>query len=345
VKVEVLDKPTQKARAKFGGELGIGRFLSSLPLYRSLDGEELLHIFDTGEIKGGDYSVGAERAYGSQWGASLEKVARWGEGQRGHRLGHELFVAEIQGKGRVFAHLSAADAQMQPGAGVISIDPAFCFTGLGCSVKANLSGVVQWYIVEDGVPRKITHEAIKRLLPQLGLKKRKVDLWLGMHPLAKELPVKVASALRYEIIEENIRDRRLWGWDADEVRREAIKDLKRQGYAAAPMDKAKLGRLLFRAASTLPYMHTQWESLSSEADEWAGPFDSDGVRSFAITLGVTADVAIPYYGADLTGQQAKVKMARLDVPPTGEKPGHWAQVWAPWSDPPTLTIAKDEIRL
>jgi hypothetical protein len=53
VKVEVIDRATEKARKRFGQGIGIGRFKSPIKLYRVFDGEELREILATGEIKGG----------------------------------------------------------------------------------------------------------------------------------------------------------------------------------------------------------------------------------------------------------------------------------------------------
>ena len=76
IRVEVIRDETEKAIKRFGKGIAVARMLDAVPMFRVMDGEELRSVFDTGEIKGGSYSVPAERAYGAQWGASLPEVAK-----------------------------------------------------------------------------------------------------------------------------------------------------------------------------------------------------------------------------------------------------------------------------
>lgn len=76
VTVEVNERATQRAIQRFGEGIAVGKFTSPIKLYRVFDGEELRVTLDTGEIKGGDYSVAGERAYGAQWGSNKAEVER-----------------------------------------------------------------------------------------------------------------------------------------------------------------------------------------------------------------------------------------------------------------------------
>lgn len=98
---------TKKARKDFPAhpEGVVARFLSPVWLYRILDEEELVRIVRTGYVTGGTYSVRAERSFGASWGTDLAQILQWGRGQRGGRLGDRLYLARLEGRGRVFYHL------------------------------------------------------------------------------------------------------------------------------------------------------------------------------------------------------------------------------------------------
>lgn len=323
VKVEVIPEATEKAQSRFGGNIAVGKFLSSVPLFRVMDGEEVRDIWDTGEIKGGSYSVEGERAFGAQWGADRDKVAKWGVSQQGKRLGHELFVAEIDGNGRVFAHLTGADGELKPDSGTISIDPDFCYTGLGCSVHASKGDVRQWYAVgENGKIRKVSADEVDDMINELGLKPRDVELWYGEYFGPSDLPGKLKRALRYETVQYG------FGPDGRPLdRREKVR--RRRELQATPMESDRLGRLLFSylGRGAIPW----WESSSGKAFTQAHPHRSDGIDSFSLVFGVMANTAIPFQGADMVMLgEAKVKMVLLYIPPTAGKRGNWEQIWAPW---------------
>lgn len=330
VRVEVLPRPTEKARKSYGKTIAVGRFKSSIPLFRVMDGEELRQVWDTGDIKGGEYSVPGERAFGAQWGASLPEVAKWGDTQRGKRLGHELFVAEIDGKGRVFAHLNGANGQLQPDSGTVDLDSSFCNTGLGCSTHVQKRKVKQWYVVdENGSPRKVTAAEIDDMLNEVGWKPRKVTLWMGHH--FNRLPSKIAKALAWETLQMEATHAKS---------REEKRDLRRRQYelGAKPLDKDKLGRLLFS------YLGKEapawWETASSVAETDALPSRANGTDSFAVMFSVVANTVVPYQGADMPRVgEAQAKQIELYIPALKR----WERIWSPWGKGAPLTFTDDAI--
>ena len=317
VKVEVIPKATEKARAQFGQGIAIGRFKSPIPLFRVFDGEELRRILDTGEIKGGDYSVPGERAFGAQWAGDKNEIAKWGERQRGKRLGHELFMAEINGNGRVFAHLTGADGQMTPEAGTVSLDPSFCYGGLGCSVQVGLNDVSKWYVVEGGTPKAIPLAELRDMASQAGLKPRDIDLHLGV---LLTPPLKAAKALRYEI--QGQIDISMDRWERD-------RSWRSLGIGPRDhMDSAKLGPLLLRQMCKVTDCESEWTPALSKALAEANPSGSDPSRGkFAIHASITVNTAIPHLSAEmLPGTEGTVKYLDVYVP---EK-RFWARIWQPW---------------
>jgi len=164
----------------------VAKFLSPIKLYRVIDGEELMNILKKGSIKGGEYSADIERAYGSQWGANKEEVIKWGIWQQGQRLGHELFLLEIDGNGKTFFNMNSPNkdsaiqkAVEEESTEPFSIDASLCGTGLGCSVQVETSEVVKWYQIENGTSVEKTLSAIKEIAKSntLGLKPRKIILY------------------------------------------------------------------------------------------------------------------------------------------------------------------------
>lgn len=120
-------------------ECVVGTFDVSFGLYRILDGEELRRIVKTGRITGGTYSVPLERKYGASWGTDVSEVIAWGNGQRGRRLGEDLFLAKIDALDKQFFHLHGESISVDP-EGPEQQPATFpldrCNTGLGCSVIA-----------------------------------------------------------------------------------------------------------------------------------------------------------------------------------------------------------------
>jgi hypothetical protein len=325
VKVEVLPRPTEKARKSYGKTIAVGRFKSSIPLFRVMDGEELRQVWDTGDIKGGEYSVPGERAFGAQWGASLPEVAKWGHTQRGKRLGHELFVAEIDGNGRVFAHLNGANGQLQPDSGIVDLDSSFCNTGLGCSTHVQKRKVKQWYIVgENGSVRKATPSEIDDMLNEVGWEPREVTLWMGHY--FNRLPSKIAKALAWETLQ-------MEGTYAKS--REETREVRRRQYesGAKPLDKNKLGRLLFS------YLGKEapawWETSSSVAEADALPSRSNGIDSFSLQFAIVTETVVPYQGADMPRVgEAQAKQIELYIPALKR----WERIWSPWGRGAPLTF-------
>ena len=135
----LVDVPaTLEARRKYPSfdELIVALFDDSFPLYRIFDGNELRHILTSGKITGGQYSVKAEREHGASWGYNIDEVVTWGNGQRGKRLGNELYLAKIDAIDKRFAHLGPNIGFDPSGPALQSskMDASRCRTGLGCSV-------------------------------------------------------------------------------------------------------------------------------------------------------------------------------------------------------------------
>ena len=193
----------------------VAKFVSPIKLYRVIDGEELIDILKKGSIKGGEYAVNMERAYGSQWGANKKEVVQWGIKQQGKRLGHELFLLEIDGNGKTFFNLNNPNkdpaiqkAFEEESTEPFSIDASLCSTGLGCSVQVETSEVVKWYQIENGTSVEKTLSAIKEIAESgsLGQKPREITLF-GVVPA--DLPKSYLKPLIYHW--GNWRDHDYWG--------------------------------------------------------------------------------------------------------------------------------------
>ena len=136
----VIDLPlTLKAREKYPlfNDMFVARFDSSVSMYRIFDENELQHVLSTGRITGGQYAVKAEREHGASWGSNITKVITWGNGQRGGRLGNQLFLAKLDAMDFLFAHLGVEGVVVDlegPAEQPVTIDVEKCSTGLGCSI-------------------------------------------------------------------------------------------------------------------------------------------------------------------------------------------------------------------
>lgn len=344
VRVEVIKDETEKAIKRFGGGIAVARMLDSVPMFRVMDGEELRSVFDSGEIKGGSYSVPAERAYGAQWGASLPEVAKWGNKTRGRRLGHELFVAEIDGGGRVFAHLSGAGGKLLPDSGEVSIDPSFCNTGLGCSFRVGLPQVVRWYSVdENGKPTPISKSELEEQVSQVGLKPRDVDLWMGwsvspsnLHPSLIRALQKFTLDQEYRYVDKAWRDS--YGRPRDErpmspMRYEQMRMGEMGITRGSGMEPERLSKKL------LKYLGQEkgsfWGTSMAEASRESQPGRTNATRGvFALTFCVRTNAAVPYQIADIKGKTGTVKMVQLYLNPMngigGPSFGRWENIWQPW---------------
>jgi len=112
-------------------------FTGPVILYRIFDGEELSRALKAGKITGGTYAVKAEREVGASWGTNLSEIVRWGNSQRGKRLGEDLFVARLNAARKRFLHLNPEIDPIDPtGAAeqIRSMDASRINLGLGASV-------------------------------------------------------------------------------------------------------------------------------------------------------------------------------------------------------------------
>jgi len=150
----MIDVPaTLKAREKYPlfTEMFVARFDSSLTMYRIFDENELQHILSTGRITGGQYAVKAEREHGASWGSNITKVITWGNGQRGGRLGNQLYLAKLDAMDFQFAHLGIDGVTVDPNGPAeqpLVMDVEKCSTGLGCSIVNVGVGDVDFFRVE-----------------------------------------------------------------------------------------------------------------------------------------------------------------------------------------------------
>lgn len=138
VRVMIDRDATLKARAKYPlfTDMIVGRFDQQISLYRIFDGKELQHILSSGKITGGQFSVKAERDHGASWGWNVTEVITWGNGQRGKRLGPELYLAKIDAFDKEFAHVGP-ELPFDPAGPpeqAVSMPRDVCRTGVGCSV-------------------------------------------------------------------------------------------------------------------------------------------------------------------------------------------------------------------
>jgi hypothetical protein len=158
---------TNTARKKYPlfNDMIIGRFDEQISLYRVFDAQELRHILSTGRITGGSYSVKAERDHGASWGWNVTEVITWGNGQRGKRLGPDLFLAKIDAFDKEFAHVGPelpfdpSGPAEQP----VHMTRETCRTGVGCSViNVEVGDVDSFYRVGvDGQLSRVTLSELK----------------------------------------------------------------------------------------------------------------------------------------------------------------------------------------
>jgi len=129
----------------------VGRFDSSVAMYRIFDDRELQHILSTGRITGGQFAIRAEREHGASWGSNITEVINWGNGQRGKRLGSRLYLAKLDALDAGFAHLDPG-VKIDPNGPDeqrVSFDQARCNTGIGCSFIGIGVGDVDFFRVEE----------------------------------------------------------------------------------------------------------------------------------------------------------------------------------------------------
>jgi hypothetical protein len=164
----VVDLPaTKAARKKYPlfQELIVGTFDQSFPLYRIFDENELRHILSSGKITGGQFSVKAEREHGASWGYNINEVIAWGNGQRGKRLGNELYLAKLDAFDFKFAHIGPdvkVDLDAPLDGQVILMPKETCRTGIGCSViNVGVSDVDLFRVDPGGQIRPVTVSELK----------------------------------------------------------------------------------------------------------------------------------------------------------------------------------------
>jgi hypothetical protein len=168
VRVVVDLSATLAARRKYPlfTDLIVGTFDQSFPLYRIFDGKELKHILSSGKITGGQYSVKAEREHGASWGYNIDGVIAWGNGQRGKRLGNELYLAKLDAFDFRFAHIGPEGVVIDPDgptSQAISMPKETCRTGIGCSViDVGVNDVDFFQVDPDGRIHPMSLSDLKR---------------------------------------------------------------------------------------------------------------------------------------------------------------------------------------
>jgi gamma-polyglutamate biosynthesis protein CapA len=295
VKVEVNRKFTTKGNI-------VGRFLSSIPLYRAMDGEELKKVLDTGEIKGGEYSTPFESRWGAQWTASKSAAFSFGINQAGKRLGHEIFIAETNGRGQVFGHLSTKPEEWDFD-GSKEINKSFCNTGLGCSIQTRIQDVKNWYQIKNGKPVKVSLGELKALAPSLGLKPRDLMLFKGglIHPsakLKKALQIQTVIA-QYPSDLDNIPGN-------SKQRHLAIRDLG--GYKRITNQEI-LRELCEKSCNE------DWTTSGAQAERDANKGRADNINTFAVIASIDAIAAAPNFQVDFEkGSEVKMRSLQMWVP-------------------------------
>jgi hypothetical protein len=133
----------------------VGKFLDHIKLYRIVDQNEYDIINQTGEITGGDFSDDAELEYGASWGEDLDEVIKFGKGwKERNRLKGDLYVLEIDGKGKKFAKIGESERELRQDE-IINLShdivdwKDICSTGIGCSLKVTLDDVVNVFKLTD----------------------------------------------------------------------------------------------------------------------------------------------------------------------------------------------------
>jgi len=146
---------TEVARRKFRAfpDLTVMRFDEAVALYRIVDEKEAFHISQSGKVTGGTYSFKAERHFGASWGADISEVIKWGNNQRGKRLGSKLFLIKLDAFDHSFAHL---EPLLEP-----PFDPqgdkeqpavfhtGSCNTSVGCSIINVPAADCEFYEVDE----------------------------------------------------------------------------------------------------------------------------------------------------------------------------------------------------
>ena len=321
VKIKIYEAPTEQARKKYRNNMIRGKFLTPIPLYRVFDGEELNRVLDTGEFTGGDYSVRAERDFGAQWGANLDEIIKWGEWQRGKRLGHELFIAEIDGKGKPFAHLENPggiyEPQSEEPTQEVTLDAEFCRTALGCSVAADMRHVKNWYMVEPGGKlRKVSRADLETMRKTLGQKPRKIDLFMGalIRPRGQ-----LRKGLQWLTV--NPRGQRPSPKDYDIM--DALDVGPRNVMADDKIGKATI-REICRSEGCAVWL-TSMSKAINESMFWVVDRMSG---EFAVLVCLTVETTAPHYIADLEGMRGTVKFVDYYSP----KDDQWKRMWQPWGE-------------
>jgi 8-oxo-dGTP pyrophosphatase MutT (NUDIX family)/GNAT superfamily N-acetyltransferase len=316
VKVFIDRKETERARQKFGDDIVVGRFGSSIPLYRVIDGEELRKVLKGGGFTGGEFAVPGERAYGAQWGSSLSQVVKWGNSQRGGRLGYELFVAEIDGNGHRFSHLSGAGGKLNTGEDTISLEKGFCNTGLGCSIKVPARMVKNWYVVEGNRANRINLKEVEMLAGKSGRRPRKVEFYLG----ASIKPTgSTYSTLKYVALKPEpftiVDGKKVWSLEERDMRE------------GATLSSDRLGKRVLDEICRKEDCMGGWLISREKAKTIArGSGPDDATRGFAVVVGITVETAIPDLEADF-GDGAVGKLDFVAVwMPTKKR---WNTIWQP----------------
>lgn len=284
VTVKVDPGGTQKGREQWGfKDMLVGEFASSIKLYRVFDGEELRKIVKSGEISGGGYSIAVERAYGASWGAGKNDVAKWGESQRGQRLGHELFMAEIDGQGKLFSHMHIEGLDVtQP---TLSIPTEACSTGMGCSLRVKAGDVDRWYTVEGGRALPTKWADLVEQSKKVGLKPRHQELWLGA--LVRP-PKRMALYMFAELARARLH---------------LIKDREEEYKAERAIPRASKPsgwpEVVLRVACLKGADCSEWSANFARADSQAKEGSSDGRSTFSVLFQAQATIATPEHGARL----------------------------------------------
>lgn len=249
IQVEVDAAKTAQARQRWSQhpDLVVGRIVSTLPLYRVFDGEELSRVLRKGVFSGGFFSAGPERAFGASWGTNISEVLQWGEGQRGRRLGDDLFLAKADGFDAEFAHLDpdcSPPVDLSDPNQVVSVDSRRFNTGLGASLRIELSDVDLFKVGPDLQLERISVAQAKELTSGMGdvlLRKQQEGLLIGS---ILDVPVSVAeTGGRWDVINLDTRKPLVKGARSEEEAREWAEKSIRQGlkYVLDPvlMDQAK----------------------------------------------------------------------------------------------------------
>lgn len=324
ITVKVDPERTEKGRQQFKlKNLLIGEFASPINLYRIFDGEELRKIVRGGEISGGTYSIEGERAFGASWGADKAQVIKWGEAQRGGRLGHELFLAEIQGQGRQFSHMHLINLDIaQP---TVTIPEDACSTGMGCSLKVRASDVDQWSIVEPGghlVP--VQWSDLVEQAKGVGLKPRKQELWLGalMRPTKRLAAYFISELLGRRLSRIQDDNER---WKVQQMTRQIKRVGAPRGWPASALREACAEGVDCGA----------WTNSFGHAEARAHAERSDGEKTFAVLFLGVATIAAPEH--DVTPESIDLKRVLVYDPDSRD----WEQLFS-GSSPKKLKVVVDE---